>query len=116
LVDKSSRQVRSPRAITPGKALAIVELRRRRPDPGPHRPGPLGSRQFGQPRAGTGGPSRLRDPEPVEPVQRYEHAAPGELLHIDIKKLGRIERPSHRVTGNRRVAGAGWEFPFGCHQ
>ena len=45
---------------------------------------------------------------------RYEHAAPGDLLHIDTKKLGRIERPSHRVTGNRRdsVDGAGWEFLF----
>jgi transposase InsO family protein len=45
---------------------------------------------------------------------RYEHATPGDLLHIDIKKLGRIERPSHRVTGNRRdtVDGAGWEFLF----
>ena len=40
--------------------------------------------------------------------------AAGELLHIDTKKLGRIERPSHRVTGNRRdsVEGAGWEFLF----
>jgi hypothetical protein len=33
---------------------------------------------------------------------RYEHAAPGDLLHIDTKKLGRIERRSHRVTGDRR--------------
>lgn len=47
-------------------------------------------------------------------MERYEHAAPGDLLHIDIKKLGRIVRPSHRVTGNRRdsVDGAGWEFLF----
>jgi transposase InsO family protein len=47
-------------------------------------------------------------------VQRYEHAAPGDLLHIDTKKLGRIERPSHRVTGNRRDSstGAGWEMLF----
>jgi transposase InsO family protein len=45
-------------------------------------------------------------------VLRYEHDAPGELLHIDTKKLGRIVRPSHRVTGDRRdsVDGAGWEF------
>ena len=39
---------------------------------------------------------------PAEPVVRYEHEAPGQMLHIDTKKLGRIERPSHRVTGNRR--------------
>lgn len=45
-------------------------------------------------------------------MQRYEHALPGDLLHLDIKKLGRIERPSHRVTGDRRdsVQGAGWEY------
>ena len=53
-----------------------------------------------------------RDLEPKLPVQRYEHALPGDLLHLDIKKLGRIERPSHRVTGDRRdsVQGAGWEY------
>ena len=56
--------------------------------------------------------NRIRDLEPQPPVQRYQHAAPGDLLHLDIKKLGRIERPSHRVTGDRRdhVKGAGWEY------
>jgi len=56
--------------------------------------------------------SRIRDLEPKLPVQRYEHAQPGDLLHLDIKKLGRIARPSHRVTGNRRdsVSGIGWEY------
>jgi hypothetical protein len=47
--------------------------------------------------------SKLSDLEPTEPVMRYEHDAPGELLHIDTKKLGRNVRPSHRVTGNRPV-------------
>jgi transposase len=53
--------------------------------------------------------SRIRDLEPKPPIQRYEHAAAGDLLHLDIKKLGRIVRPSHRVTGDRRdsVDGAG---------
>jgi transposase InsO family protein len=52
----------------------------------------------------------LLDPPP--PVRRYERELPGELIHLDIKKLARIERPSHRVTGNRRdlVKGAGWEY------
>ena len=52
----------------------------------------------------------LLDPPP--PARRYQRAHPGELIHLDIKKLARIERPSHRVTGNRRdlVKGAGWEF------
>ena len=60
------------------------------------------------------GLSRLSDLEPSEPVVRYEHDAPGDMLHIDTKKLGRIVRPSHRVTGNRRdsVDGAGWETLF----
>lgn len=60
------------------------------------------------------GLSRLSDLQPSEPVVRYEHERPGELIHIDTKKLGRIVRPSHRVTGNRRdsVDGAGWEFLF----
>ncbi|HEY4375056.1 MAG TPA: IS481 family transposase, partial [Burkholderiales bacterium] len=58
------------------------------------------------------GLSRLKALEPAVPALRYEHAAPGDLLHLDTKKLGRIERPAHRVTGNRRdsVEGAGWEF------
>jgi transposase InsO family protein len=58
------------------------------------------------------GLSSLRALEPVRPIVRYEHSAPGEMLHMDTKKLGRIVRPSHRVTGNRRdsVEGAGWEF------
>lgn len=45
-------------------------------------------------------------------MARYEREAPRELLHVDTKKLGRIVRPSHRVTGDRRdsVDGAGWEF------
>ena len=60
------------------------------------------------------GLSRLRDLEPSEPVVRYEHAHAGDLVHIDTKKLGRIERMGHRITGNRRDVynGAGWEFLF----
>lgn len=59
----------------------------------------------------TQGLSSLKALEPKAPVMRYEQSAPGDMLHMDTKKLGRIVRPSHRVTGNRRdsVAGAGWE-------
>lgn len=60
----------------------------------------------------------------MEPAERYERERPGELIHIDVKKLGRIIVPGHRVTGNRRqghrrttytpdgrrVGDAGWEF------
>lgn len=53
---------------------------------------------------------------PAAPVVRYERERPGELLHFDTKKLGRIARPSHRVTGDRRdqVRGAGWECLHIC--
>jgi transposase InsO family protein len=58
--------------------------------------------------------NRWRDLVPAPAVIRYERDHPGELLHIDIKKLVRIVRPSHRVTGNRRdtVKGHGWEYVF----
>ncbi len=58
------------------------------------------------------GLGRLWEAAPPRQVQRYEWARPGDLLHLDTKKLGRIVRPSHRVTGDRRdsVDGAGWEF------
>jgi transposase InsO family protein len=58
------------------------------------------------------GLSRLRNLETLEPVRRYEKERPGELLHLDIKKLGRIGRVGHRITGDRRYRsrGAGWEF------
>jgi hypothetical protein len=50
----------------------------------------------------------------LEPARRYERSRPGELIHIDVKKLARIERAGHRVSGDRlryqRVRGAGWEF------
>jgi len=56
--------------------------------------------------------NRIRDLEPAPVIQRYEHKAPGDLLHLDIKKLGKIARPSHRVTGNPNdtVHGIGWEY------
>ncbi len=53
----------------------------------------------------------LLDPPP--PVRRYERLYPGELIHTDIKKLARIERVGHRITGDRQrdhLRGAGWEF------
>ena len=52
--------------------------------------------------------------EPRIPVIRYERDAPGDLLHIDIKKLARIKKPGHRITGNPQdeTRGAGWEFLY----
>jgi len=60
------------------------------------------------------GLSRIKDLEPAEPVRRYERDAPGDLIHIDIKKLGRFEKVGHRITGDRtgqsNSRGVGWEF------
>ena len=55
---------------------------------------------------------RLAELEPAAPHNRYEYAAPGQLLHLDIKKLARFRQPGHRVTGNRQVNsdGIGWEY------
>jgi transposase InsO family protein len=69
-------------------------------------------------RIGLGKRSRL---EPPEPPNRYQRKRAGELVHVDVKKLGRIQVPGHRLTGNRRVHArkdnrgygtVGWEF---CH-
>jgi transposase InsO family protein len=58
------------------------------------------------------GLGRLRQLEPPVPVQRYQWARPGGLLHLDVKKLARIGRVGHRITGSRRgqTRGLGWEF------
>jgi transposase InsO family protein len=56
---------------------------------------------------------RLSRLEPLEPPNRYCRRHPGELVHVDVKKLGRFSRPGHRVMGTRadcRNRGAGWEF------
>jgi len=114
LADRSSRPRSSPRAIASGTALAIVELRRRLLTQA-RIAASLGVSKSTVGRVlARAGLSRLSDLQPSEPVLRYEHERPGELIHIDTKKLGRIVRPSHRVTGNRRdsVDGAGWEFLF----
>lgn len=62
------------------------------------------------------GLSSLRALDPVEPVVRYERDRAGELLHLDVKKLGRFWRPGHRVTGDRArtSGGAGWEYVHVC--
>jgi transposase InsO family protein len=63
-------------------------------------------------RAGLG---RLAQLDPPAPVRRYQRERPGELIHLDIRKLGRFDRPGHRVTGRRsgcRNRGAGWLEPW----
>lgn len=116
LLDKSSRPAHSPRSISSGAAAAIVELRRKL-----FLQATIAS-YMGVSRATVGrvlkraGLSRLSDLRPVEPVQRYEREVPGELLHIDIKKLGRFEEVGHRITGNlsrrARKRHVGWDYVF----
>jgi transposase InsO family protein len=114
LLDKSSRPARSPRAIDERVAATIVELRRKL-----YLQANIAS-YMGVSRATVSrvlkraGLSRLSDLRPAEPVQRYERQTPGELLHIDIKKLGRFEQVGHRITGDRhrRSRHAGWDFVF----
>ena len=62
------------------------------------------------------GLSKLAPIDAHEPKNRYERPMPGELVHIDVKKLGRIEREGHRIHGDRtrRSRGAGWEFVHVC--
>ena len=64
------------------------------------------------------GLSRLKDLEPAEPARRYEHDNPGDMIHLDIKKLGRFERTGHRITGDRtghsNTRGVGWEYVHVC--
>ena len=114
LLDKSSRPDKSPRAIAPHVALAIVELRRKL-----FLQARIAS-YMGVSRATVSrvlrraGLSRLSDLRPDEPVQRYEREHPGELLHIDIKKLARFDKVGHRITGDRaqRARDVGWDFVF----
>jgi transposase InsO family protein len=114
LGDKSSRPAKSPRAIEPQVALAIVELRRRLCLQA-QIASCLGVSKATVSRVlKRAGLSRLSDLRPPEPVQRYEREQPGELLHIDIKKLGRFDRVGHRITGDRAQRGRniGWEHVF----
>src|SRR5262249_53800008 len=60
------------------------------------------------------GLNRLSALEPAQPVRRYEREHPGDLLHIDIKKLAKFQGVGHRITGDRKgqgnCRGIGWEF------
>ncbi len=101
LRDRSSRPQRSPRETPPAQVAVVLALRRLR------LPGFQIARQSALSRATVSrllrrhGLARLRDLEPAPPVVRYQRQLPGELLHFDIKKLGKIVRPSHRVTESR---------------
>jgi transposase InsO family protein len=114
LLDRPCRPRCSPRQLPRDRVAQIIQLRQQR------RTG-----RFICQRLGVSGASvsrilrrarlsRWRDLEPRVPVRRYERERPGELLHLDVKKLGRIQGIGHRITGNRsgqtRNRGIGWDF------
>lgn len=101
LCDRSSRPRRSPSRLSPERVQAIEALRRLRMTAAEIAEVlqlPLSTVSAWLKRIGLGKRSRL---EPPEPPNRYERRHPGELVHVDIKKLGRIRGAGHRVTGNR---------------
>src|SRR3954447_430705 len=108
LLDRSSAPKRIPHKTPPDRVSAICQLRQLRltaAEISEQLQMPLSTVSAVLRREGLGKRSRL---EPPEPVNRYERAAPGELVHIDIKKLGRITRPGHRVLGKAARAQPGY--------
>ena len=113
LQDRSSRPHSSPSRLCPSVERAIEALRRQRLS------GPMIARRLGRSVSTVGavlrrrGLGRLGALEPRVPVIRYERERPGELIHIDSKKLGRIDGIGHRITGDRtrqsNKRGTGWE-------
>lgn len=116
LTDRSSRPHRCPRRTKSRVVRQIIRLRRRKMVAAEI------ACRLGLPRSTVAavlqreGMSRLRHLESREPVQRYQWERPGELIHLDIKKLGRFKRHGHRVTGNKRKRsrGAGWDYVHVC--
>ena len=112
LRDRSCRPHHSP-AATPAALVGWIERLRRQRWTGPEIARRL---QLGRATVARllhrRGLARLAALEPPRPTRRYEWAHPGDLVHLDTKKLGRIGRVGHRITGDRRsrVRGIGWEY------
>jgi transposase InsO family protein len=103
LLDRSSAPQHVHNATTPERIEAITALRRERltgPEIAETLEMPTSTVSAVLKRIGLGKLSRL---EPAEPIRRYERSRPGELIHVDVKKLGRISAKGagHRVTGKR---------------
>jgi transposase InsO family protein len=118
LQDRSSRPHASPNKTPDDVEAAVIALRKQRRIY--HRI----AAETGVSRTSVGrilvrhGLNRWRDLEPAEPVRRYERDRPGEMIHLDIKKLGRFDKVGHRITGDRtgtrKRPGIGWEFVHVC--
>jgi transposase InsO family protein len=114
LMDRSSRPKRLYRP-TPAAIVEQVEVLRRQRFTGKQIAADLGVSPATVSRILRRlGLNRMRDLEPAEPVRRYERDHPGDMVHIDIKKLGRFDKVGHRITGDRtgqsNSRGVGWEF------
>jgi transposase InsO family protein len=113
LCDRSSKPLSSPSQTVPATCAAVEALRRQRR---------TGNQIAAELRISPAtvsrvlrrlGLNRLSALEPAEPVRRYEREKPGEMIHIDIKKLGRFNKVGHRICGRSeesRTRGAGWEY------
>jgi len=117
LHDRSSAPRRCPRKVADDRLAEIERLRRQRLT------GPQIAARLGMARSTVGlilrrlGLGKLKQLEPKPAVIRYERSRPGEMIHLDIKKLGRFEVAGHRVTGDRRLGssrGAGFDFLHVC--
>jgi len=112
LQDRTCRPRRSPKRTRPSLEAQVLALRRTR------LVAVAIARELGLARSTVGailrrnGLGRLRALEPKQEVVRYERESPGELLHLDTKKLARIEGVGHRIHGDRtrKNRGNGWEF------
>jgi transposase InsO family protein len=118
LRDRSSRPHSSPSQTPPATCASVEALRRQR-----HTGKQIAAEVEVSPATVSRilrrlGLNRIRDLEPAAPERRYERETPGEIIHIDIKKLGRFERVGHRITGDRtgqsNSRGVGWEFVHVC--
>lgn len=123
LRDRSSRPDKLNRPTSQQTVDKIIELRRKRLT-GKHIAHMTGVSAATVSRVlRRAGLSRIKDLEPKEPERRYEHKNPGDMIHLDIKKFGKFDRPGHRVTGDRRgqsnprarkQGGYGWEYMHVC--
>ncbi len=112
LADRSSRPHRQPRRTSLTAEATIVAVRRTRATAWEI------SRVLRMPRSTVTrvlqrvGLNRVAALDPLAPVQRYEWPHVGDLLHVDLKRLGRVVGVGHRIHGNRRrrTRGAGWEY------
>jgi transposase len=115
--DRSSAPRRCPRKTAEPRVAEIEQLRRQRMS------GPKIAQALGMAVSTVGavlrrrGLGKLSNLDPKPEVIRYERAAPGEMIHLDIKKLGRFDIEGHRISGDRRKGssrGAGWDFLHVC--